>query len=305
VRARVRPAARPGEFARLFILGDPVLHSLSPEMHAAALAHSGRRGAYIPIPVRARALAQALDALDTLGFLGGNVTIPHKEKIVPLLAGVSERAAAIGAANCLTRTRGGFAGDNTDGLGFRDAVESRGGVRLRGGRILLVGAGGAARAVLHAAVEAGAAEALILNRTMPRARALARDAAAWGRTRIAAAPLSDAALLVARNGGGAAGERFDIVVNATSLGLEDADRSPLTGGVLRCARLACDLVYARRETRFVRAARAIGIRAIDGIDILAAQGRRSFENWFGRSPTARFMAREARTAWARRQSHSV
>ncbi|MFN0150681.1 MAG: shikimate dehydrogenase [bacterium] len=299
-----RGTPRAGQFARLFIIGDPVLHSLSPEMQAGALARSGLRGAYVPIHARPRDLANAVRALETLGFLGGNITIPHKEKVLPLLVRVSERAAAIGAANCLARGRGGFVGDNTDGLGFRDAVEARGGARLRGCRVLLVGAGGAARAVLHAAVEAGAAEVLIVNRTMGRARALARDAAAWGSARIAAAPFSDLAALAAARRGGGARERFDIVINATSLGLAPTDRSPLPVGVLRCARVACDLVYARRETRFVHDARANGLRTIDGIDILAAQGVRSFESWFGRAPTRQFMVREARAAWTRRQSHS-
>lgn len=303
--APLRPSARAGDFARLFILGDPVLHSLSPEMQSAALAHEGLRGAYVPIPVRARALGDALGALERLAFLGGNVTIPHKENIVALLAGVSDRAAAIGAVNCLTRGRGGFVGDNTDGLGFLDAVESRGGLRLRGRRILLVGAGGAARAVLHAAVEAGAAEVLILNRTVARARALARDAANWGRTTVAAAPLAEVASLSERRGAAAHRERFDVVVNATSLGLRAGDRSPVSSALLGGARVACDLVYARRETRFARAARASGIRSIDGIEILAAQGRRSFETWFRRAPTREFMTREARAAWTRRQSRSA
>lgn len=189
-------------FAALFLLGDPVDHSLSPEMQARALAWAGIRGAYVPVRVGARGLRSAVDALARLGFAGGNVTVPHKERALALVEEATERARAIGAVNVLARAwgrgggragrdvrgrsdvrggsgsgirgaaggRGGFRGDNTDGEGFLDALRERAGIGPRGRRVLLLGAGGAARAVLHALLEAGADEVLVLNRTPARAR---------------------------------------------------------------------------------------------------------------------------------------
>jgi shikimate dehydrogenase len=328
-RSRARRVKRI-DYAALFIIGDPVMHSLSPEMQGAALARAGIRGSYVPIRVEPARLAKTIEALERIGFAGGNVTLPHKERVFPLLASVSETARAIGAVNCLTRTPRGFAGDNTDGPGFRDAVERRRPGLLRGGRVLLLGAGGAARAVLHAAGSAGAEYVLVLNRTASRARRLARDAgggaggaAARGRvardardargtrsarsvrsgkrTLVEGAALADASLLAA-SGRGRAAERFDVIVNATRLGLDGRGGVPVPASVLSRARLVVDLVYTRGETPFVAAARARGVPVIDGIEFLAAQGRLSFEHWFGAAPDWSTMLRGARSAWKRRLS---
>ena len=306
------------DYAALFIIGDPVMHSLSPEMQGAALASAGIRGSYVPVRVAPARLADALEALERLGFAGGNITLPHKERVLPLLASVSDAARAIGAVNCLTRTRRGFVGDNTDGPGFLDAVERRRPGILRGGRVLLLGAGGAARAVLHAATSAGAAYVLVLNRTASRARRLARDAGRGiggaagrgrdgmrgvrgvNRTLVEGGALADAARLAA--GRGRTAERFDVVVNATRLGLDGRGGMPVPAAVLARARLAVDLVYTRGETALVLAARARGVPVIDGIEFLAAQGRLSFERWFGATPEWSTMLKGARSAWKRRLS---
>jgi shikimate dehydrogenase len=295
-------------FAALFLVGDPADHSLSPEMQAAALAWAGLRGAYLPFRAAPRDLAATLRALDRLGFRGGNVTIPHKERALRLMGVASARARAIGAANVIARGPRGFAGDNTDGAGFVDALRARAGLGVRGRRVLLLGAGGAARAVLHAAVAGGAREVVVLNRTPSRARRLARAARAWGgATAVAHGPLGDAARAAATapppaGRGARAAARFDIVVNATAHGLRGEPDLIVPRPLLRGAAAVVDLVYAEDPTRLAREARACGVRLVDGLDILAGQGRLSFARWFGIAPPWRVMLSEARAAWARRRS---
>ncbi len=301
-------------FAALFLLGDPVDHSFSPEMQARALAWAGIRGAYVPIRVGARDVRSAVDALGRLGFVGGNVTVPHKERALALVDDATARARAIGAVNVLARARArrrgsggsgrgrggareGFRGDNTDGEGFLDALRERAGIRPRGRRVLLFGGGGAARAVLHAMLEAGAREVLVLNRTPARARALARASRAWGaRARVAHGPL-DLARALARD---AARERFDLVVNATSVGLRGERAALVPEALVARAGAVADLAYGARETRLARDARARGVPIVDGLDVLVGQGRLAFERWFGVTPPWGVLDREVRAAWRRR-----
>jgi shikimate dehydrogenase len=291
-------------FAALFLLGDPVSHSLSPEMHSRAMRWAGARGAFVPIRVGARSVGASLEALARLGFLGGNVTVPHKERVLPLLGRVTGRAREIGAVNVLAsrasrgrRPGGGYEGDNTDGQGFLDALRLRAGFAVRGRRVLVVGAGGAARAVLHAVVGAGAREVVVLNRSAARSRSLARAARAWGgATRVADGPLS-AARDWARPRGG---ERFDLIVNATTVGLRGERSTVVPQAVIAAARVVADLPYGARETHLVRSARRCGARVVDGLDVLVGQGRLSFECWFGVVPPWETLAREVRAAWSRR-----
>jgi len=287
-------------FAALFLIGDPAEHSLSPEMQGRALAWAEIRGAYVPFRVEARDLRARIEALERLGFRGGNVTIPHKERALRFLDGATEEARAIGAVNVIARRRAGFVGDNTDGRGLADALRERAGIGFRGRRVLLLGAGGAARAVLYAVIAGGAREAVVLNRTPARAHALVRAATAWGgATRLAHGALAEAAALARdanRSKSGAGGSPFDLVVNATSVGLRGERALLVPPGLLSRPRVVVDLVYAVRETRLVSAARAGGAVVIDGLDVLVGQGRRSFETWFGIAPPWGVMAREARAA---------
>jgi shikimate dehydrogenase len=302
-------------FSALFLLGDPVDHSLSPEMQRRALAWAGIRGAYVPIRVGARELRAAVEALGRLGFVGGNVTVPHKERALALADGVTERARAIGAVNVLfgagggravrggrrrrgAAGRGGFRGDNTDGEGFLRALRERAGIAPRGRRVLLLGAGGAARAVLHAVLTGGAAEVLVLNRTARRGAALARAARAWNaRGRVAHGPLALAAALARP----AERERFDLVVNATSVGLRGERAALVPAALVGRAAVVADLAYGARETRLVREARARGVRVVDGLDVLVGQGGLAFDRWFGVSPPWGVLEREVRAAWRRRR----
>lgn len=264
--------------ARVELLGHPVGHSLSPAMQDAAFEALGLTARYVPRDVGPEALPDAVAALRADDVLGANVTVPHKEAMVPLLDALDAEARALGAVNTVVREGDRLRGGNTDAVGFARSLREAG-VRVDGARVLLLGAGGAARAVAWALLQGGAAELRLWNRTAARAEALR-------------AVLADARVRVAE--GAAVGEA-DLVVNATSVGMArggvDPDASPLPGPWPARAGVAVDIVYRPRETRFLREARAAGWRGVDGLGMLLHQGAASFEAWTGReAPVASMRA---------------
>ncbi|HEY0633182.1 MAG TPA: shikimate dehydrogenase, partial [Thermoleophilaceae bacterium] len=234
------------------VLGYPVAHSRSPAMHNAAFEALGLDWRYVKLPVPPELFERTARALPGSGYRGANVTIPHKLAALALADSATPAARSIGAANTLTFGDAGIEADNTDAGGFLAAL----GESPRGRSALVLGAGGAARAVVWALVEAGASEVSIWNRTAERAEELA---AAFG-ARAVSRP-KDA----------------DIVVNATSVGLHDG-ALPLED--LDGPQVAVDLVYGV-ETAFAGWARASGARFVDGLEILVRQGALSFERWTG------------------------
>jgi shikimate dehydrogenase len=200
---------------------------------------------------------------------GGNITLPHKEKAATLVDVPSEAVRRTGACNTFWGVDGRVHGDNTDVDGFRRALRVFVDGPARGIRVLLLGAGGAARAALLGLLDEGASEVLLFNRTSERARAVARRI---GGSRARVVPLVQ----------GLEGERFDLVVNATRLGLDPQDASPLDFARLGRAGAAMDLVYAHEKTPFVRAAERHGVRSTDGMEMLVQQGAASFERWWDR-----------------------
>lgn len=277
---------------RLFaLLGWPVEHSLSPAIHAAAFRELGIDAAYVPVPVRREELDGVLPALARAG--GGNVTVPHKEEAARLVDRPSAAVRRTGACNCFWPEEGGVAGDNTDVGGFRAAVEAWPPTRLSRARVLLLGAGGAARAVVAACQDAGAQSVEIWNRTTERARALVRAARE-------SAPGAAAELTVRERRGDAAGP-YDLVVNATSLGLRPDDPLPLELDDVR-ADAAFDLVYGEDDgTRWTRHARGAGIPARDGLEMLVRQAGLSLRRWLDEEPPLEAMRRAARAAAGRRE----
>ncbi len=257
---------------RFALLGDPVGHSISPAMLRAAFEVLGLDAEY----VARRTTPDEVEPVMRSGDLaGGNVTLPHKLRAARALVRPSAAVRATGACNCWWRgSDGELAGDNTDVGGLRIAF-SRLGFRPRGARVLLLGAGGAARAAVHALLEDGASSVEILNRTPARAREL-RDRApsrAADAVRVVAAPHPGAA--------------YDLVLNSTSLGLAPGDPLPLDldrhsdrGSDRARFGAAFDMVYAAGETAWVRHARALGIRAAGGLDMLVGQAVLSLERWF-------------------------
>ena len=246
---------------RYALLGDPVDHSISPDMHRAAFRTWGLDAEYVARRVTA---AEVGSAMREAGLAGGNVTLPHKLVAAGTLARPTRAVRATGACNCWWRAANGeLAGDNTDVGGLGLALE-RLDFEAKGARVLLLGAGGAARAAVHGLLEGGVSAIEILNRTPARARALL-NRAGTGPLRVVEGP--------------DLGASYDLVLNATSLGLSTADPLPLELDRGRF-RLAFDLVYAAGETRWARHARSLGIPAADGLEMLVGQAALSLRRWF-------------------------
>ena len=255
------------------VLGWPIGHSRSPRLHGHWLRRHRIPGHYVPMSVAPDDLAEALRALPRLGFVGVNVTIPHKEQALALATTVSEEAARIGAANTLTfLDGGGVHADNTDGYGFlANLRQAAPGWSALAGPALVLGAGGSARAVVAALIADGAPEVRLANRTRARAEALA---AHFGPVvRVVDWAEADAAA------GGAA-----TIVNATSLGMADAAGAALTFAAAPAGAVVTDLVYRPLETAFLAAARARGLAVVDGLGMLLHQAVPGFERWFGVRP---------------------
>jgi shikimate dehydrogenase len=222
-------------------------------MHEAAFAALGLDGwSYQRLPVPEHLFAETVRALHGAGFVGANVTIPHKAAALALAGEASEVASAIGAANTLSFTEnGGIAAENTDAPGLMAALPAR------PASALVLGAGGSARAAVWALADAGA-DVAVFNRTAEKARQLARQLGATAVDRA---------------------EPADLLVNCTPVGLEDPDRSPVDEIAWPAV---VDLAYGDRETALVRLARAAGATVVDGLEVLVRQGALAFEHWTGR-----------------------
>lgn len=267
------------------VIGDPVAHSLSPTIHNAAFAATGIDGVFVALPVVPADLGAAMAGARAFDLLGLSVTMPHKVAVMPYLDGVRHDAAALGAVNCVLRDGDRLMGTNTDGPGFVDALTAAS-VDLVGTRVLVLGAGGAARAVVRALVDAGVAEVGIANRSVERAEATVllggRDA------RLADA--SDA-------------PDYDVVVNATSVGMgaTAADAVlPLDPSLLREGHVVVDLVYEPVETALLVTARRAGARTVDGVGMLVHQAAHAFTLWTGVEAPVPEMDRAAREAITRK-----
>jgi shikimate dehydrogenase len=260
------------------IIGWPVEHSLSPAMHNAAFAALGLNWVYAAFPVVPERVEEAVRGLAAAGCAGLNVTIPHKRAVLGACSEVSAAATAIGAANTLVPDgEGGWRADNTDAAGFVRALDEQAPLDLRGADVLLLGAGGAARAVAFALRERGA-RIRVANRTPAAAAELGEPV-----------PFATSALDLAAG-------QSDLVVNATSLGLhgdEAPPELPLAG--VGSGQVVADVVYRPGGTPWLAAAAARGARPVDGLGMLLHQGAAAFEQWTGRTPPVEVM-REALTA---------
>ncbi len=257
----------PRASTRVFaLLGDPVRHSLSPSFQNAALEAAGVDAVYVALRCGAGEFSGLLRGIALAGG-GGNVTLPHKERAVAALDDPSPAVLRTGACNTFWNEEGRVRGDNTDVEGFRRAL-----LRLTGGdmvprRVLVIGAGGAARAACAGLLELEVEEIRLRNRTVARAEALARG---MGDDRV-------------RVEGEGEGGCFDLVVNATRLGLEPDDPLPISPKELAGAGGVLDLVYAPRgATPLVQEANRLGVPADDGLEMLLQQGVAAFERWTGR-----------------------
>jgi len=256
------------------VLGHPVAHSRSPAMHNAAFAALGLDWRYVKLPVPAALFAETVRALPGSGYRGANVTIPHKLAALEVADRATGAARGVGAANTLAfSAEGAIEAENTDAQGFLEAL----GESPRGRRALVLGAGGAGRAVAWALRQEGAAEVLIWNRTPERADDLARE-------------LDLDAVRSPRSA--------EIVVNATSVGLDAVSLAEAVRTLalesLDAPAVVVDLVYAERPTPVVAWGEQVGARVVDGLEVLVRQGALSFERWTGQAPPLDVMRAAAR-----------
>jgi shikimate dehydrogenase len=255
------------------VMGWPVAHSRSPALHGFWLAEHRIDGAYVPLAVAPDNLRRCLEALPALGFAGCNLTIPHKEAALAIVDEIDPSARRAGAVNLIVVDPSGrLVGRNTDMFGFREALrEGAPQWRATAGPAVVIGAGGAARAVVAVLIDEGASEIRVVNRTPSRAAALTRELGGAAR----GVPWDERAGAL----GGAA-----LLVNTTSLGMEGQPPLELPLDALPREAVVADIVYAPLETPLLKAARARGNRAVDGLGMLLHQGRPAFAAWFGVMP---------------------
>ena len=256
------------------IFGDPVAHSFSPMMHNAALGAAGIDAVYVPFRVTPGQLREAVAAIRSLGLLGINLTIPHKEAACALVDVLDPVAALSGAINTIVHRDGRLVGCNTDGKGLLRAIHEDLATGVEGKRVLLLGAGGAARAALVALATAGAAWIGVANRTQERAqKLLAKLSPHFSGTAFAAYSLDgDFPHQLA-------GE-IDLLVNSTAVGLQGAAFPWSPAICVRPTGAVFDMVYGREPTPLVLAARCADLAAADGIGMLANQGEEAYRLWF-------------------------
>ncbi len=273
-----------GKTRILGVFGHPVEHSLSPAMHNAAIAALGLNYLYIPFSVLPDDIGPAIRSLTTLGIIGVNLTIPHKERVLPFLDRIAPEARAIGAVNTVHNDKGQLVGYNTDGEGFAGPLRAQG-FNSAGKRAVVLGAGGAARSVVFHLARDGAAITLV-NRTLHRAEILAAEVrAACGGAIVDCVDLDDAAGLT----GALAGA--ELLVNTMSVGMSpnEADMPPIPPATLHPRLFVYDLIYNPRETRLLALARAAGCRTLNGVGMLVYQGAAAFEQWTGVRPSVAVM----------------
>jgi shikimate dehydrogenase len=270
----------PDRFLLAGVMGWPVMHSRSPMLHNYWLAQHGLTGSYVPLAIRPEGLAAALRALPALGFAGSNLTIPHKEAALGIVDRVEPLARRIGAVNTVVvAPDGSLEGLNTDAFGYVESIrEAQPSWRADKGPIVLIGAGGGARAVLVGLIDAGAREIRLINRNRTRAQALARELMhgsddgpirtyGWDERAIAL-------------------DGAEMLINTTSLGMVGQPPLDLALDRLPGDALVSDIVYIPRETALLAAARTRGNPTVNGLGMLIHQARPAFQAWFGVMPQA-------------------
>jgi shikimate dehydrogenase len=264
------------------VIGNPIGQSRSPKLHKHWLQRYGIRGDYVPLEVHEDNLASVIRTLPKMGFVGANVTIPHKVAVMELADQLSDRAILIGAANTLIfRADGLIHADNTDGYGFMASLKQQApDWSAAAGPAAVFGAGGAARAIVASLLDAGVPEIYLSNRTRPKADTLRAE---FG-TRITVVDWVRAGSVV---------EEVSLLVNTTSLGMTGSAefRVPLDG--LQSSTVVCDLVYNPLRTRLLQEAEQAGCVTVDGLGMLLHQAVPGFERWFGQRPEVDEAAREA------------
>ena len=264
------------------VIGDPVQHSRSPQMHNAAIVERKLDYVYVPFHVRSGELREAIEGFKALNVLGVNVTIPHKQTVMSILDDVSHEATLIGAANTLIFCDGRVSGDNTDAQGFLRAMTEEGIDIPVGGSAVVLGAGGAARAVVVALALSGLGLITVANRTGWKAIQFEKDLATISETEISAVDLASNQL-------NSAIRSADLLVNTTSVGMQETDQLLIDPDSLNPGTIVYEIVYTPPETPLLRVAREKGCQTIGGIGMLVHQGAIAFEKWIGIVPNVETM----------------
>ena len=260
------------------VIGSPVRHSLSPALHNAAFAAAGLDWAFLAFEVADGDAPAALMGMRALGIAGLSVTMPHKTAVAALVDEASPTARLLDAVNCVARDEGRLIGHNTDGAGFVASLVVDHGIDPSGMRIVVLGAGGAARAVIQALADAGAGDIAVVNRSPARAAMAARLAGHVGR-------LGEEADL----------RRADLVVNATPVGMGDVGVLPMDAALIRRGMIVADLVYRPLVTPLLAAADAAGAVTVDGLGMLTHQAALAFTLWTGELAPVAAMATAVRS----------
>jgi shikimate dehydrogenase len=277
------------------IIGDPIEHTMSPVIHNAAFRKLGLDYLYIPFRVRKEELAQAVEGFRALNVRGFSVTIPHKVAVIPMLDGLDPLAEKIGAVNTVVNNNSDLRGYNTDAAGFLQALLERG-IEPRGKNIVVLGAGGASRAICYILAERDA-HLTILNRQLELdwAEELAQRIAHDFEREVRALELSFENLAVALR-------KAEVLVNATPVGMSpDSEETPVPAQLLKPELVVFDIVYNPIRTRLLKEAEAAGAQTIGGTDMLAWQGALAFEQWTEQPAPLELMRREAIKALERHE----
>lgn len=269
-----------GDTRLIGLIGWPVAHSLSPVMHNAAFDHLGINWRYVPLPVHPNSVGAAVRGLAALGFAGANVTVPHKSVVMKDLNRLSETAKQIGAVNTVVVRDGddgirSLNGTNTDSTGFISSLQ-RAAISVARERVVVYGAGGAARAVIFGLLHAGAAQVFVLSRRIEAAQLLAKQFLSISQGRVCVLPATSETVVESARSA-------SLLVNATPVGMSPhAEASIWPDDIPMPPELAVyDLVYAPRETRLLKQAKASGAQALGGLSMLIEQGAEAFSLWTG------------------------
>lgn len=262
----------------LGIIGFPIGHSLSPHMHNWAAKHFGLDLVYVPFEVKPESLEQAISGIKALGIKGINVTIPYKERVVPFLDACDPEAEMLQAVNTIVLRENRLIGFNTDGKGFVNSLYEELGLKLKDKRCLLLGAGGAAKALGFYLALSGVKDLFIANRDMPKAVGLVANIKnRFAQVLVQALPLTEEALSLYL-------PQVDIIINATSLGMGGTGIVPLPVNLISEDHVICDIVYHPVETHLLRLAKEKGAKTVNGLGMLAHQGALAFQIWTGFTP---------------------
>lgn len=266
------------------IIGDPLEHTMSPVMHNAAFREMGVDYLYVPFPVKKEKLGKAIEGMRALNIRGLNVTIPHKVAVIQFLDELDDLADKIGAVNTIVNDDGVLRGYNTDATGFLQALLERG-IEPKGKNVVVLGAGGASRAISFILAERGS-NLVILNKTVDKAREWASRISKSFKKEVKALKLDRENLAGALS-------KADILVNATSVGMSpNIDETPVTSSLLKPDTIVFDTVYNPIKTRLQREAEEAGATTISGLDMLIWQGALAFELWTGLKAPVELMREE-------------